>query len=462
MAISAGRMREAEFRFIQIVEQLYTGHPPAGIPFANPTAIIQTVQHLDGRSANMKFSTALTALTALGSQAAANSLTRPAGFAYAEGENFMVDGKPFLFAGSNAYWLPFINSPADVELSIKESKRAGQKVIRTWGFNEKNVTFVPGGLPMYGGDTSFYFQSWENGKATVNTGATGLEVLDNVVRLAEANDMKLLVALTNNWADYGGMDVYTINLGFQYHDDFYREPTIKDAYKNYVSTVINRYKNSPAIFAWELANEARCSADGTKGLPRSASCSFNTTSAWYKEMGAFVKSIDPHHMVTWGGEGEFYEEGATDGFYSGYDGGNFYHELALPEMDFGTFHLYPDWWAKSVEWANQWVIDHGVAQQTLKKPVLFEEYGWLTPEFRLQNLNRVAPANETRVTVLQKWQELSLKYNMSDMYWQLGLCELTIGCSTNDGFTIYLNNTPEATPLIFDHANAINAKNSGL
>ncbi|PBP18175.1 cellulase [Diplocarpon rosae] len=287
----------------------------------------------------MRFSPSVAALAIWASEAAADALTRPAGFAYAEGENFMVDGKPFRFAGSNAYWLPFINSPADVERSIQESKRAGQKVIRTWGFNEKNVTFIPGGLPMYGGDSSVYFQSWENGTATVNTGATGLQVLDNVVRLAEANDMKLLIALTNNWSDYGGMDVYTVNLGFPYHDDFYREPKIKAAYKNYAAAVINRYKNSSAIFAWELANEPRCSADKTKGLPRSANCTFDTTSAWYQEMGAFVKSIDPHHMVTWGGEGEFYEEGATDGFYTGSEGGHFYHELALPEMDFGTFHL---------------------------------------------------------------------------------------------------------------------------
>ncbi|KAJ5041503.1 uncharacterized protein L3040_005088 [Drepanopeziza brunnea f. sp. 'multigermtubi'] len=413
----------------------------------------------------MKLFIAFPALAVLASEAIATSnSSRPKGFPYTQGPNFMLDGEPFLFAGSNAYWLPFINNPADVEQTMKEARRAGQRVIRTWAFNDQNETYTPGGLPQYGEGTPVYFQSWKDGQATINTGPNGLQVLDQIVQLAEDHDLKLIMALTNNWADYGGMDVYTVNLGGTYHDDFYRAPEIIAAFKTYVGAVVERYKDSPAIFAWELANEPRCGADGTRNLPRSpgTSCTASTLEAWYRDTASFIKSVDEHHMVTWGGEGGFLEEGATDWAYNGADGGDFYAELALPEMDFGTFHLYPDWWSKSVSWANTWVVDHGVAQQRLQKPVLFEEYGWLGPAERLANLGTVAPENETRVAVVGEWQKLSLEQGMADMYWQFGLCGLSFGCSTNDGFTIYMNNAEEATPLVFDHAQAVNAANSKI
>jgi mannan endo-1,4-beta-mannosidase len=58
-------------------------------------------------------------------------------------------------------------------------------------------------------------QVWHcNGTSTIN-----LTPLDKVVKAAEQSGMKLVVALTNNWADYGGMDVYTVNLVGRYHDD---------------------------------------------------------------------------------------------------------------------------------------------------------------------------------------------------------------------------------------------------
>ena len=63
----------------------------------------------------------------------------------------------------------------------------------------------------------------------------------------------------SNWNDFGGMNTYVNNIkgAGQPHDLFYTDPDVQDAYKNYVGEIVKRYQNSPAIMAWELANEVR-------------------------------------------------------------------------------------------------------------------------------------------------------------------------------------------------------------
>ncbi|RYP64028.1 hypothetical protein DL769_006808 [Monosporascus sp. CRB-8-3] len=381
--------------------------------------------------------------------------TAPKGFVKAEGGKFTLDGEDFYFAGSNAYYFPFNNNQADVELGFTAAKEAGLKVFRTWGFNDKNVTYIPGGLPQYGGegagDTEIVFQWFANGTSTIN-----LEAFDKVVNAATKVGIKLIVAFTNNWADYGGMDVYTVNLGGKYHDDFYRLPQIKEAYKRYVKAVVTRYKDSPTIFAWELGNEPRCGADGTRNLPRSEDCTPELLSSWVDEMSTYVKSLDPHHLVTWGGEGGFNRPESDDGFYNGHDGGDFDHELGLPNVDFGTFHSYPDWWSKTVEWTGQWIRDHAAAGRGAGKPVVHEEYGWMTNEARQQYLGRVS--NITRLQAIGGWQEITLEERMPDVYWQFGYSGYSYGRNHDDGFTIFLDDD-EAQQLVYEHAAAVNELN---
>jgi mannan endo-1,4-beta-mannosidase len=365
------------------------------------------------------------------------------------------------------------------------AKEAGLKVFRTWGFNDKNVTFNPAGLPQYGnegaGATSSVFQWWDNGTATIDVSG-----FDKVVDAATKVGMKLVVTLTNNWADYGGMDVYTANLGFQYHDDvspllllipqcispwnrmwiltfhtqkqFYREPAIKEAFKRYVAAMVTRYRDSPAVMAWELANEPRCGADGKRNLPRSSSCTTATLSSWIDEMSTYVKTLDANHLVTWGGEGEFDRPGKSDDWaYSGADGGDFDHELTLPNIDFGVFHSYPDWWSKTVEWTNQWIVDHAAAGRAVGKPVVHEEYGWLSPAGRLANLGTTD--NRTRTEVVGKWQEIGVREGLAgDMYWQFGYSGYSYGRNNDDGFTIFLDDE-EAKQLVYGHAKEVEKMN---
>ena len=121
-----------------------------------------------------------------------------------------------------------------------------------------------------------YFQSWSNGQPSINYGSNGLELVDYVIQQAEALDIKLIFTLTkyvvieplligamltnnSNWLPYGGMDLYvnnTVGIGAA-HDTFYTDGLTQSRYKNYVEAVVQRYRASSAVFAWELANEVR-------------------------------------------------------------------------------------------------------------------------------------------------------------------------------------------------------------
>ncbi|KAH7029052.1 cellulase [Microdochium trichocladiopsis] len=381
----------------------------------------------------------------------------PPGFVTASGTKFQLDGEDFYFAGSNAYYLPFLQNATDVDAGLAAAKAAGLSVIRTWGFNDKNRTYNPSGKPQYGaeggGPTDIVFQWFESdGTTTID-----LSGFDKVVNAAEKHGIKLLIALTNNWADYGGMDVYTTNLGFRSHDDFYREPSIKALYKNYVKTFVNRYKHSPAIFAWELANEPRCGADLIRNLWRSWSCNSALLGSWIDEMSTFVKSIDPDHMVTWGGEGAYNQRGNLDTRYNGFDGGDFDHEMTLPNIDFGVFHTYPDWWFKTISWTARWIRDHAASGRAAGKPVVHEEYGWLTPAARWSQ--RFWFSFKTRPQVYGEWQSIMLEEKMAgDLYWQFGYSNYSYGRNHDDGFTIYLDDQ-EAQQLVYQHARNVNALN---
>ena len=78
--------------------------------------------------------------------------------------------------------------------------------------------------------------------------------------------IKLIIPLTNNWNDFGGMDQYVRWADGQYHDDFYTDPVIRGWYKDWITHVLNRvntltgvaYKDDPTVMAWELGNEPRC------------------------------------------------------------------------------------------------------------------------------------------------------------------------------------------------------------
>ncbi|KAI5776472.1 glycoside hydrolase superfamily [Geopyxis carbonaria] len=303
------------------------------------------------------------------------------------------------FAGTNAYWLPFLTNDADVDATFKAISAAGLKVVRTWGFHDSTSC------------SGVYFQCWSGSTPTINTGSNGLGRMDVVVNTAAKYNVKLILALVNNWGDYGGMDVYVSKMGGSGHSSFYTQSNIQNAYKNYVQTVVNRYKSSSAIFAWELANEPRCSG-----------CATSIITNWATTMSQYIKSIDSSHYVALGDEG--FMTGGSTYPYQGGEGLDFKANLAISTLDFGTLHLYTTSWGQSYSWGTQWIKDHADACKAAGKSCVLEEYG-------------VPEDGTTRTTWMNTWHDMIKSSGMAgDMFWQFGLT-LSGGKTHDDTYTIF-------------------------
>ncbi len=114
----------------------------------------------------------------------------------------------------------------------------------------------------------------------------GIPRLDYAVSQAEKHNIKFVLPLLNNWNDLGGINTYTNAFGGS-ATSFYTDSKSQAAYKAYIEFIVNRYKSSPAIFAWELCNEPRCSG-----------CKTSVITNWASDTSAYIKSLDPDHLVS--------------------------------------------------------------------------------------------------------------------------------------------------------------------
>lgn len=280
------------------------------------------------------------------------------GFVQANGTQFELNGKTFYFNSSNQYYL-FYKSQNMVDEIFTDAKGLGLNVFRTWGFCE--------GVWKDG----YCFQP-SPGVYDENT----FKKMDYIIYKANQMDIRLIIALVDNWSHFGGMDKYVEwSPTASAHDEFYTDAYCKQWYKNYVNYFLNRvnsitgvaYKNDPTIMVWELANEPRCQSD-TSG---------NILQAWIDEMAAYIKSIDAVHLVSTGEEGWYKRDGATDWKYNGSQGVDFIRNHQSPYIDVCTFHLYPNDNGMTESDALTWIQEHiSDAHNVVVKPVYSGEFGW--------------------------------------------------------------------------------------
>ena len=218
----------------------------------------------------------------------------------------------------------------------------------------------------------------EDGTVTINDGL--LQGLDFALYEASKRGLKMILSYTSNWTPVGGVDEYAGSK--DNHNNFFLQAAPKEAYKSYVRSILNRinvyngvlYKDDSTIMAHNLINEPVC-----------RNCPQGTITAWVKEMAAFVKSIDPNHLLTVGEEGFWSTTSSYIENNPRNDGSNwaaeytqdFHADHSDPNIDFMSFHAWPDLWSgRDLDWfKNVWISAHVKAATEVGKPLMLEEFG---------------------------------------------------------------------------------------
>jgi mannan endo-1,4-beta-mannosidase len=60
-------------------------------------------------------------------------LAKRASNAFASGTKINIEGSTRYFAGTNSYWISFLNDAGDVDQTMKNIAASGLKVLRVWG-----------------------------------------------------------------------------------------------------------------------------------------------------------------------------------------------------------------------------------------------------------------------------------------------------------------------------------------
>jgi len=292
----------------------------------------------------------------------------PQDFVYTQGTQFMLNGKPYYFAGANCYDLFTYGSGSGdpetqymdkvaIDAHFKEMADNGVKVLRTWGFNSG--------------------QSWHGFEPQLGQyNPSEFDEFDYILVSAKNHSIKLIVTLENYWTAYGGITQRLQWAGGSASPNqgvFFSNEQAIGSYINYVKFFLSRvnhytneaYANDSTIFAYEFMNEPR-----HQGLGDDVTST--TLRNWIDRMGALIRQYDSYHMISAGIEGH----GTKYGF-GGDEGNNFVTIQQSPYISFCTAHPYP-----TEGWANlniaqtqaliiKWADD---AHNVVGKPFVVEEF----------------------------------------------------------------------------------------
>jgi mannan endo-1,4-beta-mannosidase len=154
---------------------------------------------------------------------------------------------------------------------------------------------------------------------------------------------------------------------------FYTNDETRRLYREHVRRIVARrnhltgvmYRDDPTIFGYELMNEAQ--APTGRWAERRA---------WMTEMSAFIKSLDPDHLIAPG----------TWGYRTSWERREWLEEHRIPTIDYCDAHIYPrddtDSFVDSPEALREFIDNRAAAALSINKPLVMGEFGMATEGYK--------------------------------------------------------------------------------
>jgi mannan endo-1,4-beta-mannosidase len=307
---------------------------------------------------------------------ATNSTTASGGpFVRQHGGRFFVGNHPFRFVGANVAVMYRDEDRERMPETLRQASQAGIKVVRVWAFGEGGPNDV---RPMKDFEDWPRHHSFRLAPGQWNEDA--FVHLDKVIAEAAKNNIYVQLCLTNWWRDTGGVTQYlrwagindaaddSFNFGINNEKAilFYSNPETRRLYREHLEKLATRrntitgvlYRDDPTIFGWELMNEAQA-ITGRWAERR----------AWFAEMSAYLKSLDPNHMIAPG----------AWGYRSSSERREWLADHAIPTIDYCDVHSYPrddhDSFVDSPTALKEFIENRAAAAFSIKKPLVLGEFG---------------------------------------------------------------------------------------
>lgn len=309
------------------------------------------------------------------------------GFVTVKGHQLIADGKPYYFVGTNYWYGGLLGLEKDKKRGI-DRLRHELDFLKANGVTNLRLMGGAEGTGLLNGVTRVGppLQP-EQGKFD----ASVLDGLDLVLAEMGKRKMRAVIFLSNNWEWSGGFQQYLIWNHVIADDWLTKKPTwdelrdnvakfytcqpCTDGYRKQAAFIIGRknkfshrqYVDDPTIMAWELANEPRPMRPAAN----------DAYLKWIAGTAAFIKTLDGHHLVTAGHEGEIGSESNAI-FKRAHEGSN---------IDYLTIHIWPKNWGwfrpgqmaedyKLVQEKTRSYLSMHIADAAMMdKPLVIEEFG---------------------------------------------------------------------------------------